>query len=104
MSIYDNFAEKVVAFDEDKERESELKTVSIRLLPKEVKTADFLAGVFSESRQSILSEVIEQGLHDALFGYFKGAGLTGEEATKIQAGLSGFGSFKPDEDQEELSL
>ena len=102
MSIYDKFAEKILAFDEDKERESELKTVSIRLLPKEVKTADFLAGVFSESRQSILSEVIEQGLRDALFGYFKGAGITGEEAMKIQSQLSGYS--ESNDDQEELQL
>ena len=102
MSIYDKFSEKVMHLDEDSARESELKTVSIRLSPKEVKTADFLAGVFSESRQAILSEVIEEGLRDALFGYFKGAGISGDEAVQIQSGLSDY--LNKDKDQEELDV
>lgn len=101
MTIYDTFLQKVSHIQEDELHESELKTISVRLSPKEVKTADYLAKMLGESRQSILNEILVDGLKQALFGYFNGSKISGDEAVRIQSELSGYSTS---EDQEELDV
>lgn len=89
MSIKSMFEQKAQSIIEQLDSEHEMKTVSIRLTSSQIATADYLAKSLYTSRQGIIHDILTPALHDALFGYFAGAGLTPEEAVKVQSELSG---------------
>lgn len=99
MSIKALFEHKAQSVIDSLDNEREMKTVSIRLTPSEIRTADYLAKCLYTSRQGIISDILTPALHDALFGYFAGAGFTPEQAMKVQSDLSGNSSS--DESSEE---
>ncbi len=87
MSIEQIFAGRTMDIAMQEDHEHHLKAVTVRIQETDVKVADFLATSLYTTRQDILSEIIHNGLKEALVGYCKASGFDEKKWLEIWQGF-----------------
>ena len=109
MSIYDDFKERA-GHPTPEQLEETLSPVTVRLPASSIKKVAYLANKLGCTRQSILRDILTDGLDEAFHGFTTGSGMTPEEYESLISKFNGYNvtnddvDFINNEDQQEFDV
>ena len=83
MSIEQIFAGRTMELVMKEDQEHDLKAVTLRMQESDKNVADYLSKSLQTTRQDVLSEIVHNGLKEALLGYCKASNFDQKQMEEL---------------------